>query len=219
MSLQQQLADYKAEFLRAAPAERAALYDAKVAELEATFPIDKAASVGDMAPDVTLPDAHGASVSLPGLLARGAVVATFYRGGWCPYCNLQLRAYQAALPAMTDLGATLVAISPQAPDGSLSTAEKNALSFPVLSDVGNRAARAFGLVYALPQELRDALTSAGKALPGINGDASWELPVPATFVIASDGRIALAHIDTDYRRRLEPDAILAALRSLSARAA
>lgn len=219
MSLQQQLAEYKAEFLRTAPAERAALYEAKVAELEASFPIDKAAAAGESAPDFTLPDAHGAPVSLAGLLAKGAVVATFYRGGWCPYCNIQLRAYQAILPEMTALGATLVAISPQAPDGSLSTAEKNALSFPVLSDLGNRAARAFGLVYALPQELRDALTSAGKALPGVNGDQSWELPVPATFVIGRDGRIALAHIDIDYRKRLEPDVILAALRSLAAKAA
>lgn len=219
MSLQQQLAEYKAEFLRTAPAERAALYEAKVAELKASFPIGKAAAAGDSAPDFTLPDAHGAPVSLAGLLAKGAVVATFYRGGWCPYCNIQLRAYQAILPEMTALGATLVAISPQAPDGSLSTAEKNALSFPVLSDLGNRAARAFGLVYALPQELRDALTSAGKALPGVNGDQSWELPVPATFVIGRDGRIALAHIDIDYRKRLEPDAILAALRSLAAKAA
>lgn len=219
MSLQQQLTDYKALFLRTAPAERAALYEAKVAELEASFPIDKAASIGSLAPEFSLPDARGAQVSLTGLLANGPVVVTFYRGGWCPYCNIQLRAYQAIAPELTAFGATLCAISPQTPDGSLTTAETNALTFPVLSDAGNHAARAFGLVYALPQELRDALTSAGKALPGLNGDPSWELPVPATFVIGRDRRIALAHIDVDYRRRLEPDAIIAALRALAARAA
>ena len=115
---------------------------------------------------------------------HGPVVVTFYRGGWCPYCNIQLRAYQAVQPQMVALGARLVAISPQLPDRSLSTAETNELTFDVLSDVGNGVARSFGLVYALPEELREALRSNNKALPGINGDESWELPVPATYVIA-----------------------------------
>jgi peroxiredoxin len=115
---------------------------------------------------------------------------------------------------MTALGARLVAISPQLPDGSLSTAEANELTFDVLSDVGNRVARSFGLVWSLSEELREALRSNNKALPGINGDDSWELPVPATYVVARDGRVALAAVDVDYRSRLEPDAILATLRSL-----
>ena len=139
---------------------------------------------------------------------------TFYRGGWCPYCNLQLRAYQQALGEITALGAKLVAISPQLPDGSMSTAETNRISFDVLSDVGNQVARSFGLVYSLPQELRAALTSNNKALPGINGDNSWELPLPATYVLAPNRKIALAEIELDYRERLEPDAIVAALRAL-----
>jgi peroxiredoxin len=112
------------------------------------------------------------------------------------------------------LGGTLVAISPQLPDGSLSTAEMNRLSFDVLSDVGNHVARFFGLVYALADELRAALTSNNKTLPGIDGDDSWELPLPATYVIAPDRKIALAEIELDYRERLEPEAIVAALRSL-----
>jgi peroxiredoxin len=105
-------------------------------------------------------------------------------------------------------------LSPQLPEQSLSTAQADELTFHVLSDVGNKAARSFGLVYALPEELRAALRSNNKALSGINGDESWELPVPATHVIARDGRIALAYIEVDYRKRLEPEAILAALRSL-----
>ena len=141
-------------------------------------------------------------------------MVTFYRGGWCPYCNIQLRAYQAVLPQIAALGARLVAISPQLPDQSLSTVQANELTFEVLSDVGNHAARRFGLVYALPEELRAALRSNNKALPGINGDDSWELPLPATYVISQDGRIALAYIEVDYRKRLEPGAILDALRSL-----
>jgi peroxiredoxin len=125
-----------------------------------------------------------------------------------------LRAYQAVLPQIAALGARLVAISPQLPEQSLATAQTDELTFDVLSDVGNHAARRFGLVYALPEELRAALRSNNKALPGINGDESWELPVPATYVIARDGRVVLAYIEVDYRKRLRPDTILDALRSL-----
>ena len=216
MSLQQELDDLRAEFVRTAPPGRAALYDAKVEELQRNFPIEKALKTGDHAPDFTLPNPSGRPLSLSGLLRGGPAVVTFYRGGWCPYCNLQLRAYQRALGEITAFGGRMIAISPQLPDGSLTTAEMNELSFDVLSDVGNRVARSFGLVYALPDELRAALTSNGKALPGINGDDSWELPLPATYVIAPDRRIALAEIELDYRKRLEPDAIVAALRSLRA---
>ena len=214
MGLDQQLADFKAEFLRTAPSGRATLYEAKIEELRASFALEAAIGVGAIAPDFRLPDVKGNPVSLADLLRRGPVVVTFYRGGWCPYCNIQLRAYQAVLPQIAALGARLVAISPQLPDQSLSTAQANELTFEVLSDVGNHAARRFGLVYALPEELRAALRSNNKALPGINGDESWELPVPATYVIARDGRIALAYIEVDYRKRLEPEAILDALRSL-----
>jgi peroxiredoxin len=214
MGLEQQLAAFRAEFARAAPAGRPALYEAKIEELRASFAIEKAVEIGDLAPDFMLPGASGNSVSLADLLRQGPVVVTFYRGGWCPYCNIQLRAYEAILPQIMGLGASLVAISPQIPDGSLSTAETNVLTFDVLSDVGNRVAQSFGLVYALPEELRAAMRSNNKALPGLNGDDSWELPVPATYVIAADGRVALAYIEVDYRKRLEPDAILSALKRL-----
>jgi len=217
MSLQDELDALRAEFVRTAPPGRAVLYDAKVEELQRTFPIEKALKAGDIAPDFTLPNPSGRQVSLAGLLRGGPAVVTFYRGGWCPYCNLQLRAYQQVLGEITALGGKLVAISPQLPDGLLSTAEINKLTFDVLSDAGNRVARSFGLVYSLPDGLRAALTSNNKALPGINGDDSWELPLPATYVIASDRKIALAEIELDYRERLEPEAIVAALRSLRSR--
>jgi peroxiredoxin len=214
MGLREQLDSFKAEFARTAPSGRVALYEARIDELRAGFAVGKAMGTGDQAPDFALPDVRGNPVSLSGLLQRGAVVVTFYRGGWCPYCNIQLRAYQAIVPEMAALGARLVAISPQLPDSSLSTAQTNALTFDVLSDAGNSVARRFGLVYALSEDLRDALRSNNKALPAFNGDDSWELPVPATYVIAPDGRITLASIEVDYRKRLEPDAILAALTSL-----
>lgn len=214
MGLEQQLAAFKAEFARIAPAGRPALYEAKIEELRASFAREEAIGVDDQAPHFVLPDAQDKPVSLSNLLQLGPVVVTFYRGGWCPYCNIQLRAYQAALPEITALGARLVAISPQLPDGSLSTAETNELTFGVLSDVGNKVARRFGLAYALPAELRAALQSNNKALPAINGDESWELPVPATYVIDRDRRVALAYIDVDYRNRLDPEDVLAALTSL-----
>ena len=214
MILQEQLDSFRTEFARTAPPGRVELYETRLQELRASFVLEKSVGTGDEAPEFSLPDVRGNSVTLSGLLQRGPVVVTFYRGGWCPYCNIQLRAYQAILPQMAALGARLVAISPQLPDGSLGTAEKNALTFEVLSDTGKSVARHFGLVYTLPEDLREALRSNNKALPAINGDESWELPVPATYVIAPDGRIALAYIEVDYRERLEPDAILAALKSL-----
>ncbi|MFM0162517.1 peroxiredoxin-like family protein [Paraburkholderia sediminicola] len=214
MELHQELAVFRAEYERTAPAERVALYDAKVEELRATFPIANVLAVGKQAPEFVLPSASGPMVSLSEVLREGHAVVAFYRGGWCPYCNIQLRTYQRLLPELAQLGASLVAISPQLPDGSLSTAERNALDFAVLSDAGNSVARSFGLVYALPEELREALRSVDKALPDINGDDSWELPVPATFVIAKDGRTIFSHVDIDYRSRCTPNVVLSALRSL-----
>jgi len=214
MSLEQELAAFKAQFSRTAPAGRAALYEAKIEELRSDFASERAVKLGDTAPDFALPDAAGTSVVLKDLLRSGPVVLTFYRGGWCPYCNIQLRAYQSVLPQITGLGGRLVAISPQLPDNSLDTVNKNALAFDVLSDVGNEVARTYGLVYSLPEEIRSALRSNNKALPTINGDESWELPVPATYVVARDRRVAFGHIEVDYRKRSEPEALLACLRSL-----
>jgi peroxiredoxin len=215
MNLEQELAAFKAEFSRTAPAGRAALYEAKIEELRADFASEKAVSVDEIAPNFTLPDATGKSVILNDLLRSGPVVLTFYRGGWCPYCNIQLRAYQSVLPRIGALGGRLVAVSPQLPDNSLDTVTKNALTFDVLSDVGNKVARSYGLVYSLAEEIRSALRSNNKALPSINGDESWELPIPATYVIARDRRVALAYIEVDYRKRLEPEALLTCLRSLA----
>jgi peroxiredoxin len=180
---------------------------------------ERALKAGDLAPDFVLPDALGGQVRLSTLLAKGNVVLSFYRGGWCPYCNLELRALQLALPAFLQLGATLVAVSPQTPDASLSTAEKNALAFPVLSDANSRVARAFGVAFDLSDELRPIYARFGHALPDVNGDASWQLPIPATYVIGRDGVITLAFVDVDYRNRLEPADIVATLRAMGEKSA
>ena len=125
-----------------------------------------------------------------------------------------MQAYQSVVPEVRALGGSLVAVSPQLPDNSLSTAEKNALEFEVLSDVGNRSAREFGIVWRFSEELRDVyLTFFKIVLPEYNGDDSWELPIPATFVIGRDGVIRFAFVDPDYTRRAEPAEILAALPS------
>ena len=135
---------------------------------------------------------------------------SFYRGGWCPFCNLELWALQKILPEIERLGASLVAVSPELPDASLNTLEKHRLQFQVLSDRGNQVARQFGLVFTLPQELRPVYEQFGIDIPPHNGDQSFELPLPATYVIASDGTIRYAFVNSDYTQRAEPSDIIAA---------
>lgn len=168
--------------------------------------------IGQTAPDFSLPGADGKSVHLAELLRHRSVVLTFYRGGWCPFCNLQLGAYEQILPALHGLGAELVAISPQTPDYTLTTVEEDGLTFPVLSDLGNRVATQYGLVYTLSDALKGLQRGFGNPVPEFNGDDSWRLPIPATFVIDRSGVVRLAFVDVDYTRRLEPASILEAVR-------
>jgi len=215
MSLSFELDALRVRFMQSAPAEiRAAMARADAA-LETSGIAARALKAGERAPGFVLADANGLRVRLDDLLRTGPVVLSFYRGGWCPYCNLELRALQARLPELAALGASLVAISPETPDESLSTSERNALAFPVLSDAGNHVARRFGIAFDLAEDLRPIYARFGHALPEKNGDESWTLPVPATFVIDRDGAVALAFVDVDYRNRLEPDEIVAAVRSLA----
>jgi peroxiredoxin len=167
---------------------------------------------GEEAPDFELPNANGDRVRLTDVVRDGPAVVTFYRGGWCPYCNLHLRAYQAMLPHLRRAGATLLAISPQSPDNSLTTVEKNELEFEVLSDQGNDVARRYGLAFAFSEDdVRDVLEPRNVDLPSFNGDESWSLPIPGTFVIDRDRRVVLSFADGNFRRRLEPEEILRAL--------
>jgi peroxiredoxin len=215
MSLTAELQAFRSEFMGKAPPQiRDAMTRADLA-LAASGIVDSALKAGAPVADFSLPDASNRPVRLSALLSKGPVVLSFYRGGWCPYCNLELRALQMALPDFERLGASLVAISPQTPDESLSTAEKNALSFTVLSDTDSKVAQAFGVAFDLGEELRPIYTRFGHALPDKNGDDSWRLPIPATYVIGSDGIIALASVDIDYRNRLEPADIIATLTALS----
>jgi peroxiredoxin len=181
--------------------------------LAATGIDHSAKQVGDRAPAIRLRDQHGETFDVATLLAKGPVVVTFYRGGWCPFCNLELKAYKAALPRITAAGASMVAISPEKPDDTVSTAEKNALSFPVLSDVG----KAFGVVYAFTDDVRQVYDGFKLDIPSKNGAPDdWSLPLSATYVIDSDGIIQFADTRVDYRERTDP---LDVLRLLEHRAA
>jgi len=147
------------------------------------------------------------------------VIVTFYRGGWCPFCNLELRAYQQMLPDIATAGASLVAISPEKPDETLSTAQKNALTFEVLSDVGQKVGRAFGLVYEFTEELKRAYQGFNLDIPARNGAPDeWALPVSATYIIDRNGSIVYAYTDADYRDRADPREVLTVLTKKAAAA-
>ncbi len=165
-------------------------------------------------PDFTLLDPRGTAVTLSQLLAQGPVVMTFYRGQWCPYCHLALRAYQQALPLIQARGASLVAISPQTPDHSKALAEKLELTFALLSDMGNKVARQFGLVFTIDEAVRGAHKQVGADLPRFNGTASWELPMAGTFLVDQSGTIRLAFVHADFTRRLDPSVVIARLNEL-----
>jgi peroxiredoxin len=210
--LKDELESVKTTFAQKNDPAIVAAYEKGIDELRAAGIERNALKPGDRAPDFTLPDATGRSVSLSERLKDGPVVLKFYRGGWCPYCNLELRAYQKALPELAAVGAQLVAVSPESPDHSLSTKEKNALAFSVLSDRGGATARAYRLAFQLSPELKALYQSRGRDLAEWNG-GDWTLPVPGTFVVGTDGRIVLAHVDADYRSRLEPSEAVAAARA------
>jgi peroxiredoxin len=193
MSLKEQLAEYRAGWFKRVPADRQAIMERHIAQLRNGL-AKAALKPGDQAP----------------------AIVTFYRGGWCPYCNLQLRAFQQILPDLKAAGASLVAVSPEKPDDTLSTAEKNALAFEVLSDVGQKVGRAFGLVYQFSDELKSAYQGFGIDIPAKNAADEWALPLSATYVIGRDGIIIYAYTDADYRDRADPMDVLAILKQRAA---
>lgn len=212
-TLQSEIDAYKADFAQRAPQEMQTLFQDRIDDLERAGVVDGAKNVGDVAPGFELPDASGSPVSLAGLLSQGPVILTFYRGGWCPYCNLTLRAYQARLEEIREAGGNFVAISPETPDNSLSTIEKNELAYPVLTDAHNAVAREFGVVFTLQDDLA-AIYNDRFDLNGHNGDESNELPLAATYVIDTDGTIRYAFLSHDYRDRAEPSEVIDALRAI-----
>lgn len=214
MSLHDEIQTLMGELGTKVPPEMMEKVGAFIGRLAEDGVAKSACKVGDTAPTFTLKNASGKSVTLADLLAKGPVVVAFYRGEWCPFCDLELRAYQKALPELTAAGATLLAISPQSPEKSRSTAENRGLGFDVLSDPGNAVARAFGLTFSMngaEQELHKAFEA---DLPTINGASDWDLPVPATYVIDRKGHIAWTHVDSNYTNRAEPADVIQAVSAL-----
>jgi peroxiredoxin len=185
-------------------------------ELIASAQAQRARNAGDMAPEFTLSDPDGKPVSSRQLLARGPLVVSFYRGVWCPYCNLELQALQDTLPEIAARGASLVAISPQTAPNSRKSQRDNKLSFPILSDTNSEVANAFGIRFALQDYLVEVYKSFKNDLPVINGDPSWVLPMPARYVIGTDGIIAYSEVNPDYTQRPDPSEMLPVLDRLKA---
>lgn len=208
-TLQEQIDQFKQAGATRTPREVQALRQAETLKLVQSGIAERSFHAGEAAPDFSLPDADGKLVTLSTLLSAGPVILTFYRGEWCPYCNLQLRAYQSILPQILALGGSLVAVSPQLPNFSRAMITKADLTFPVLSDIENQVARQYRLVFTLPEALRPY--TANGSIPQFNGNESWELPMPGTFVIRQDRVIQLAFIHADYTHRLEPAEIISAL--------
>ena len=214
MSLQQQLSELKTNIKFQIPEDVFQKFEESIQALDKSGIANHAPKVGDELSNFVLSNQLGQQRSLAELRKSGPVVIVFYRGGWCPYCNLELRAYQQILPQLKETGAQLVAITPELPDSSLSTAEKNELEFEVLSDVGADYAKEIGIAFSLPEELREIYANLGGDLEKFNGAGNFNLPIPATLVVDTDGKISFAHVDVDYTTRANPEDVLSVVRNI-----
>jgi len=206
-----------ARFKEMAPPERIAAAEGAIADVADSGILDKAINLGDKAPDFTLPDALGNSVSLYEQLANGPIILTWYRGSWCPYCNIQLHDYQKSLSDIEAAGAQLMAVSPELSDSALTWKEKNELQFIVLSDVGNEVAHEYGIVYRIPKGIEGGYVAGGRNdLTKYNGNDSLELPLAVTYVIGTDGTIEYAFVDADYRKRAETSDVVEFVKQFAA---
>jgi peroxiredoxin len=221
MSLQDRLDAFKTDFeagkppYNVPPSVIATMHRA-TAELVASGQAARALKAGDVAPSFSLDDPDGHKVSSAELLSRGPLVLTFYRGVWCPYCNMELAAIQEALPEIAARGASVAAISPQTQPNSRKSTRQNGLTFPILSDAMGKVSDVFGLRFAMPDYLVDLYKSLKNDLPAFNGDPSWTLPMPARYVVGTNGVIAYAEVNPDYTQRPDPSELLPILDRLAA---
>ena len=212
--LREIFAERKELITKYVPAETQAIHAQAVAELKARQLSATILPVGAKAADFELPDHNGAPVNSSTLRAKGRLVLCFIRGRWCPFCVGQMEAMNLVLPQIENAGATLVAISPQTVKQSFFMHDQHKLRFPLLSDVGNRLARQFGLTYRVPPAQEAVYRRAFVNLPFTNGDDSWELPIPATYIVDRDGTILYASADEDYTQRPEPMEVVSACQGL-----
>ena len=198
------------KFLKENGAESTAILTNFIGEMDSAAVKSHSLKMGDAAPDFTLTNATGRKVTLSEMIKKGPVILTWYRGGWCPYCNLALAYMQRFLPQFVEAGAELIAITPEKPDASLTTKEKHDLEFEVLTDEENRVARLYGGVNHLNREIRDFYQKEG-VLDYYEGDVQ-EFPVPATYIISPEGTVIYAFVESDYRQRAEPSFIVGVIK-------
>ncbi|MBU5670749.1 peroxiredoxin-like family protein [Paenibacillus brevis] len=213
MSLTQTLAKAKQEFIAHTPLEIQAEMFRQIKEQQESG-IAYGRQEGQKAKDFTLKNALGETVNLYDELSKGPVVLTFYRGGWCPFCNTQLKSYQKVLPNIEALGARLIAVSPQSPDNTLSQKEKEELTFQVLSDTNGLVAAFYNILYDVPDYMQNMMKQIGMDLTEYNATDRWILPIPSTFMIDESGIIRSAYVNPDFMQRLDPEDILYELRKL-----
>lgn len=213
--LDQELAKLKRNFTQTASDSVKEIIDKGIADLSESDLIANAIKVGEVAPDFVLPNVTGEKVSLSEALHDGPVILTWYRGGWCPYCNMHLRYLQKSLPLFQKYNARMIALTPEKPDGSLTVKEKNGLEFDVLSDYHNDVARTYGIVFKLGKEVSDLYKNTfGLNLEAYNDSDSDELPIPATYVIDSLGMVRYAFLNADYMQRADPKEIIEVLKKI-----
>ncbi len=213
MNLADEIQNLQKEMIPNIPEEALAVLLRKTEELVASRLSEQSLKTGDLAPPFSLPDDRGVIQKSETLLSDGPLIISFYRGGWCPYCNLELRALQRIWPEIRSHGASLLAIAPERPEKVQESVESKGLEFPLLSDRGNHVAKEFGLVFSLDEALRPIYKAFGFDIPDYNGDQSYELPMPATYIVDTDGRIIWSFVDEDYTKRAEPEEILSVLKS------
>ena len=211
MSLKAQIDAFNVQKEANLPADVLALMNTTNEELIAQHIRNNALQVGDKIENFILPNHLGKNIELADLLDKGPVVVSFYRGAWCPYCNLELKALNDFLPQFKTKSAQLLAISPQLPDQTLTTAQKNELEFDVLSDIGNKVAQQFGLLFTLDKRIQELYTGFGIDFEHTYGDKTYQLPLPATYVINQEGVITYAFLNEDYTLRAEPSDVMTAL--------
>ncbi len=211
MSLEQELKAKADESAKKMPADKKKVMSDAIDELRKSRIVDKVPKAGETFPDFTLLNAQGKPVQRKDVLKKGRVIITFYRGGWCPYCSIQLHAFQKEMPKIKALGADLIAVSPELPDNSMSTQEKNKLEFMVLSDHNQDLARKLNIVYTLSDPLQKLYSQLNIDLPKANGQKTWELPLAATFVVDASGRILYSFAHEDYKIRAPMNSVLKAL--------
>lgn len=206
--LQDQLDEITANTRRLVQADRLAVGERAIGELLDTGIEESILPVGALAPEFELKDAGGKLVRSADLLALGPLVVKFFRGRWCPYCMTELEAWRDLYGQIREHNALMVAIGPQTARQSDFMASQHGLPFPVLTDLDNALAEQFGLVYTVPEYLREYYLSILVNIPFVNGETTWRLPLPATYVLSREGRVIFAEAHADFRVRPEPEEAL-----------